>query len=90
MGKLLGGVVLALAQLGRLDLDVGELCRQGSYAVLERHGSFSGDVGTKLARGDAVGANAPQHHAGARCERQTDGDTERGGRAAMRQGIRRH
>ena len=89
MGKLLGGVALALAQLGGLRLDLGELCRQGSDAVLECHGSFSDGVAAKLARGDAVGANDPQHHAGARCERQTDGDTERGGRAAMRQGIRR-
>ena len=48
-------------------------------------------LAAKLAReGEAVGADAPQHHAGARCERQTDGDTEGGGRAAMREGIRRH
>src|SRR6266700_6131427 len=32
MGKLLGGVALALAQLGGLRLDLGELCRQGSAA----------------------------------------------------------
>jgi len=91
MGKLLRGVALALAQLGGLRLDLGELCRQGSDAVLERHGSFARSVAAKLAReGVAVGADAPQHRAGARCERQTDGDTERGGRAAMREGARRH
>jgi hypothetical protein len=91
MGKILRGVALALAQLGGLRLDLGELCRQGSDAVLERHGSFARGVAVKLAReGEAVGADAPQHRAGARCERQTDGDTERGGRAAMREGTRRH
>jgi hypothetical protein len=91
MGKLLRGVALALAQLGGLRLDLGELCRQGSDAVLERHGSFARGVAAKLAReGEAVGVDAPQHRAGARCERQTDGDTERGGRAAMREGTRRH
>ena len=89
MRKLLGGVALALAQLGGLRPDLGELCRQGSDAVLKRHGSFARGVAVKLAReGEAVGA--PQHRAGARCERQTDGDTERGGRAAMREGTRRH
>ena len=50
MGKFPGGVALALAQLGVLRLDLGELCRQGSDAVLERNGSF--------ARGVAAGANA--------------------------------
>src|SRR6266446_2286889 len=50
MGKLLGGVALALAQLGGLHLDLGELCRQGSDAVLERHGSFARGVAAKLAR----------------------------------------
>src|SRR5450631_1719497 len=34
MGKILRGVALALAQLGGLRLDLGELCRQGSDAVL--------------------------------------------------------
>ena len=80
MRKLLGVVALALAQLSGLRLDLGELCRQGSDAVLERHSNFAREGG----------ADAPQHHAGAHCERQTDGDTERGSRAAMREGIRRH
>src|SRR5262249_37322600 len=45
MRKLLGGCAKDLAQLGGLRLDLSELCRQGSDAVLERHSTFAREGG---------------------------------------------
>src|SRR5712691_8392282 len=88
------GIVLRQAEVERLVLQLGEIRRDLASRITPARlvlvGGGAQRLKADLGIGEALGADAPQHRAGARCERQTDGDAERGGRAAMREGIRRH